>query len=40
MSPGEFEGQKYDGVMRELGCNHVALVEAGRCGSDVTAAES
>jgi hypothetical protein len=38
MSPGEFEGQKYDGVMRELACNHIALVEAGRCGSDVTAA--
>jgi uncharacterized protein len=40
MTAGEFEGQKYDGVMRELACNHVALVQAGRCGSDVTAAES
>jgi uncharacterized protein len=40
MSPGEFEGMKYDGVMRDLACNHVALVAAGRCGPDVTAAES
>lgn len=40
MTPGQFEGKKYDGVMRELGCNHIALVEAGRCGSEVTAAES
>ena len=37
MTPGEFEGQKYDGVMRELACNHIALVDAGRCGPDVTA---
>lgn len=40
MSPGQFEGKKYDGVMRELGCNHIAFVEAGRCGPEVTAAES
>lgn len=40
MSPGTTpEGEKYDGVMRNLGCNHVALVSAGRCGSDVTASE-
>lgn len=35
MSPGEIDGVKYDGVMRGLKCNHVALVEAGRAGPDV-----
>ena len=35
MSPGEHDGVKYDGVMRGLKCNHVALVEAGRAGPDV-----
>jgi hypothetical protein len=41
MSPGTTpSGEKYDGVMRELGCNHVALVAAGRCGPDVTASAS
>jgi uncharacterized protein len=38
MTPGEFRGEKYDGVMRDLTCNHIALVSAGRCGPDVTAA--
>lgn len=32
---GEFEGTKYDGVMRNIRANHVALVESGRAGSDV-----
>lgn len=40
MTPGEFQGQKYDGVMRDLVCNHIALVEAGRCGPDVTASDT
>ena len=35
MSPGEIDGVKYDGVMRGLACNHVALVETGRAGPDV-----
>ena len=36
MSPGTSpEGEAYDGVMRGLQCNHVALVETGRAGHDV-----
>jgi hypothetical protein len=35
MIPGEYEGQKYDGVMTDIIGNHVALVESGRAGSDV-----
>jgi len=36
MSPGTTpDGEKYDGVMRGLKCNHVALVEVGRAGPDV-----
>ncbi|KMJ45452.1 hypothetical protein AB204_09025 [Xenorhabdus khoisanae] len=34
MTPGEFEGQHYDGVMRNIFGNHVALVERGRIGRD------
>ena len=40
MTPGMFEGQRYDGVMRDIQGNHVALVKAGRAGSDVMAADS
>lgn len=40
MTPGEYSGQKYDGVMRNLIGNHVALVEVGRAGPDVLAADS
>jgi uncharacterized protein len=40
MTPGEFEGMKYDGVMRNIRGNHVALVEIGRCGSDVVVSDS
>jgi uncharacterized protein len=40
MTPGVFEGQPYDGVMRNLAGNHVALVPSGRAGSDVLAADS
>lgn len=35
MTPGEYEGKKYDGVMRDIAFNHVALVETGRAGPDV-----
>lgn len=35
MTPGTYEGEPYDGVMRDIRGNHVALVESGRAGSDV-----
>ena len=35
MTPGNFNGTAYDGVMREIVFNHVALVEDGRTGPDV-----
>lgn len=35
MTPGEFEGEKFDGVMRDIVANHVALVAEGRAGPDV-----
>jgi hypothetical protein len=35
MTPGTYLGMKYDGVMRNIAFNHVALVEDGRAGSDV-----
>ena len=40
MSPGTYEGEHYDGVMTEIRGNHLALVEAGRAGPDVLAADS
>jgi hypothetical protein len=40
MMPGMYEGQRYDGVMRDIQGNHVALVKAGRAGSDVMAADN
>lgn len=40
MTPGEYEGTKYDGVMRNIRGNHVAVVESGRAGSDVVVADS
>ncbi|WP_210453533.1 DUF2213 domain-containing protein [Pantoea ananatis] len=41
MSPGETpDGEAYDGVMRDIVGNHVALVETGRAGSDVLVADS
>lgn len=40
MTPGEYEGKKYDGVMRDIVGNHVALVEEGRAGSDVVVGDS
>jgi hypothetical protein len=39
MTPGEWHGQRYDGVMREITGNHLAQVEVGRAGSDVMAAD-
>lgn len=34
MTPGTYEGERYDGIMRNLGGNHVALVREGRAGAD------
>jgi 8-oxo-dGTP pyrophosphatase MutT (NUDIX family) len=35
MTPGEYNGVPYDGVMRNIKGNHVALVKEGRAGPDV-----
>ncbi|HEI6818029.1 TPA: DUF2213 domain-containing protein [Yersinia enterocolitica] len=35
MTPGVYEGEPYDGVMRDIVCNHVAIVPSGRAGPDV-----
>jgi hypothetical protein len=40
MTPGVFNGEKYDGVMHNLKPNHVAIVEEGRAGPDVMVADS
>jgi len=40
MTPGDFEGEPYDGVMRDIVGNHVALVKKGRAGSDVVVGDS
>ncbi|EHL7228675.1 DUF2213 domain-containing protein [Escherichia coli] len=40
MTPGVHEGQPYDGVMRDIVGNHVALVTEGRAGSDVVVGDS
>ena len=40
MTPGVFGGVKYDGVMRDIRGNHVALVEDGRAGDDVVVGDS
>lgn len=37
---GEFEGEPYDIVMTDISCNHVALVEEGRAGHDVSVKDS
>lgn len=39
MTPGTYQGQDYDGVMTQIRGNHLALVESGRAGSDVLAAD-
>ena len=35
MTPGTYEGVQYDGVMRNIQGNHIALVDVGRAGPDV-----
>lgn len=40
MTPGVYQGQKYDGVMRDIVGNHVALVKEGRAGADVVVGDS
>lgn len=40
MTPGEYEGEAYDGVMRDIVGNHVALVRKGRAGDDVVVGDS
>jgi uncharacterized protein len=41
MTPGTTpEGEKYDGRMSGIICNHIALVEAGRAGPDVLVADA
>lgn len=40
MTPGEFNGVPYDGVMRNISGNHVALVERGRIGADAVISDS
>lgn len=40
MAPGNFNGEPYDGVMRDIVGSHVALVEKGRAGHDVRVADS
>lgn len=40
MTPGEHEGVAFDGVMRNLRGNHVAVVPRGRAGPDVAVADS
>jgi hypothetical protein len=38
-APGEFQGAKYDFVIRGIMANHVALVPEGRAGRDVVVAD-
>lgn len=40
MTPGEFAGVSYDGIMRSIYGNHVAIVERGRIGRDAVIADS
>jgi hypothetical protein len=40
MTPGTYEGEPYDGVMRNMVGNHVCLVKKGRAGSDVALDEA
>lgn len=40
MTPGTYQGEKYDGVMRNIRFNHVALVPKGRAGPDVMVGDS
>jgi hypothetical protein len=40
MTPGTWRGQRYDGVMRNIRGNHVAIVAEGRAGPDVVIGDS
>ena len=40
MTPGKYKGIAYDGVMRNIRFNHVALVVEGRAGNDVVVGDS
>jgi hypothetical protein len=40
MTPGTFDGVAYDGVMRNISFNHLATVEDGRQGDDVSIGDS
>lgn len=40
MTPGIFDGKAYDGIMRDIVFNHVALVENGRAGPEVVVGDS
>ncbi|GJD63762.1 DUF2213 domain-containing protein [Methylobacterium frigidaeris] len=40
MTPGTFQGVRFDGVMRDISANHVALVKKGRAGPDVVVGDS
>lgn len=40
MTPGSFNGVPYDGIMRSIHGNHVAIVERGRIGRDAVIADS
>jgi 8-oxo-dGTP pyrophosphatase MutT (NUDIX family) len=40
MTPGVYDGQPYDGVMRDISANHLCLVREGRAGSDVIIGDS
>jgi hypothetical protein len=40
MTPGVFKGLRFDGVMRDIVGNHVALVEEGRAGPEVIVGDS
>lgn len=40
MTPGMFNGEHYDGIMRNIRGNHVAIVREGRAGPDVAVADS
>lgn len=40
MTPGEYEGQRYDGVMRNVVANHLALVAEGRQGPAVVVGDA
>lgn len=40
MTPGKYLGISYDGVMRDIMGNHVAIVKVGRVGADIVVGDS